>query len=217
MVPESLITVNNLYKILKLNDINFAEVNKEIVQKLLTLSNNKNGNNQQQVSSANNGNNDNMEKDLIDLNVELQNPIQSATVQINDNYKKSNHQENNFSTKSISDLNSNTSNNHSKEFLSKKSSSQEKSNSNYFNDVTISETSGMEKDKKSGSDFLLQKELFDKEMNLLSKCKNNDGKIKNNLELADTENLNNHDYEKSFSILLINENQQQDCFSCFSL
>jgi hypothetical protein len=65
----------------------------------------------------------------------------------------------------------------------------------------------MEKDKKSGSDFLLQKELFDKEMNLLSNCKNNE----------DTETLNNHDYDKSFSILLRNENQQQDCFSCFSL
>ncbi len=126
MVPESIITVNNLYKILKLNNINFGKVNKEIVQKLLTLSDDNNGNYQQQISSANNGNNDNMEKDLIDVNVEFQNQLQISTVQINDNYKKSNHQENNFSTKSITDLNSNTSNNHSKEFLSKKSSSQEK-------------------------------------------------------------------------------------------
>lgn len=235
LVPESKITVNYIYKILKRNDIIFERVNKDIVQRLLAFNELVVNNHQHQENSKkqdliftnlNNSNincgnsnpnsfqestKENNENNYLQLDyAETRNQIQMAATEMN-YLNKINHQINfdQFSKSSsfYSNTNSNSKNTQKEYF--RIGSSQEKSKSDCINEDTISETSGLEEDEKSGSDFNLQKELFDNEINFL-RCNERKARRKDRRGIENSQ-------DEVFSFLNGNQDCMQDCFSYLSL
>lgn len=247
LVPESKITVNYIYKILKRNDIIFEKVNKDIVLRLLAFNeqvinnhqnpqdsktqnliianfdhnNNNNCNNLNsntnpnsfQDSTKENNENEYLRIDYVQIRNQIHlgetalNYIHKVNQQINfEQLSKSSSFYSNSNSNSVSISNSE---NTPREFVINLGSSQEKTKFDCINNDTISETSGREKDSKSGSDLILQKALFDKELNFL--CGN--GRKGKRMENREMENSN----DEFFSFLNGNEEGMQDCFSYLSL
>lgn len=164
------------------------------------------------------------ENDLQLNFVQFRNQIEMATAKTNYFNKLNQHQINfnglskslisnsNSDSNLISDSNSNSNTkSHAKDFMINMGSSMEKSKSDCINEVTISETGGIDKDDKSGSDLNVQRELFEKEMNF--SCSNTGRKAKN-LVKKEMENSNE---DEIFSFLNGNQEGMQDCFSYLSL
>lgn len=222
IVEKNNITVKNIYRILKQNNVLFENVNKNIVQRLLTFKKHVNTNYQKDHLINDNliyeNFNQNSFHDFSDKQIKKNNvPINFSDLQnLNQKMTKENNN-NDFNNKLKKEINSENSspslnsNSNSKKTAKdsiKTGSSEEKSKYDNLNNITISETSRRDKNKKKESDFINQKELFEKELYFL--LEERKAKIGEESQII---NCN----DALFSFLNANEEAMQDCFSCLSL